>query len=74
MTAGREVVEDYRSKGLSLRAHPLAFLRGDLACKGFAPCADLSVRGHVPDVTACIFWWKDGDPARWRDAWQLEQR
>jgi error-prone DNA polymerase len=41
MTAGREVVEDYRSKDLSLRAHPLAFLRGDLAAKGFAPCADL---------------------------------
>ena len=40
-TAGREVVEDYRSKGLSLRAHPLAFLRGDLASKGFAPCAGL---------------------------------
>ena len=27
MTAGREVIEDYRSTGLSLRAHPLAFLR-----------------------------------------------
>jgi error-prone DNA polymerase len=41
MTAGREVIEDYRSKGLSLGAHPLAFLRGDLTSKGFAPCADL---------------------------------
>jgi hypothetical protein len=28
---------------------------------------------HVPpDVTACIFWLKNRDPARWRDAWQLE--
>jgi error-prone DNA polymerase len=27
MTQGHEVVEDYRSTGLSLRAHPLAFLR-----------------------------------------------
>jgi error-prone DNA polymerase len=27
MTEGREVVEDYRSKGLTLRQHPLAFLR-----------------------------------------------
>ena len=27
---GREVVEDYRSTGLSLRAHPLAFLRETL--------------------------------------------
>jgi hypothetical protein len=28
---------------------------------------------HVPpDVTACIFWLKNRDPARWRDAWQVE--
>jgi hypothetical protein len=28
---------------------------------------------HVPpDVTACIFWLKNRDPAHWRDAWQLE--
>ena len=25
-----------------------------------------------PDVTAQIFWLKNRDPARWRDAWQLE--
>jgi error-prone DNA polymerase len=41
MTAGREVVEDYRSKGLTLRAHPLAFLRTDLAARGFTRCAAL---------------------------------
>jgi error-prone DNA polymerase len=41
MTMGREVVEDYRSKGLSLRAHPVAFLRESLAAKGFQPCARL---------------------------------
>src|SRR5215211_3855858 len=28
MKAGREVVEDYRSRGLTLRSHPVAFLRG----------------------------------------------
>jgi hypothetical protein len=28
---------------------------------------------HVPpDVTACIFWLKNRDPGKWRDAWQLE--
>ena len=27
---------------------------------------------HVPlDVTACIFWLKNRDPAHWRDAWQV---
>ncbi|WP_375465325.1 error-prone DNA polymerase [uncultured Methylobacterium sp.] len=38
MGAGREVVEDYHATGLSLRAHPLAFLRGDLAAQGYRPC------------------------------------
>ena len=38
MSAGREVVEDYHATGLSLRAHPLAFLRGDLADRGYRPC------------------------------------
>jgi error-prone DNA polymerase len=41
MTMGREVVEDYRTKGLSLRAHPLAFLRPSLAGRGYLPCAAL---------------------------------
>jgi error-prone DNA polymerase len=41
MTMGREVVEDYRSKGLSLRAHPVAFLRESPAQRGFAPCSSL---------------------------------
>jgi len=41
MTTGREVVEDYRSKGLSLRAHPVAFLRESLQERGFVPCATI---------------------------------
>jgi hypothetical protein len=28
---------------------------------------------HVPpDTTAAIFWLKNRDPARWRDAWQID--
>jgi error-prone DNA polymerase len=46
MSAGREVVEDYRSKGLTLRRHPVAFLRADLARRRMIPAADLA---HVPD-------------------------
>ena len=38
MSAGRAVAEDYRATGLSLRGHPLAFLRGDLDGRGYAPC------------------------------------
>jgi error-prone DNA polymerase len=41
MTRGREVVEDYRSHGLSLRPHPLAFLRGELADHEISPCGAL---------------------------------
>jgi error-prone DNA polymerase len=41
MSAGREVVEDYRSKGLSLRQHPLAILRADLIQRRMVPCAEL---------------------------------
>ena len=41
MTAGRKVVEDYASVGLTLRQHPVAFLRGELQPRGIIPCADL---------------------------------
>ena len=37
MTAGRQVVEDYRSTGLSLRRHPVSFLRPDLAQRTHRP-------------------------------------
>ena len=42
MTAGRQVVEDYRSTGLSLRSHPVSFLRQDLATRRIVRCADLA--------------------------------
>nr|WP_294501420.1 error-prone DNA polymerase [uncultured Rhodopila sp.] len=41
MTAGRQVVEDYRSTGLSLRRHPVSFLRQDLAARRIVRCSDL---------------------------------
>jgi error-prone DNA polymerase len=40
MTAGREVVEDYGATGLTLRRHPLAFLRQDLAAKRIVSCLE----------------------------------
>ncbi len=42
MTGGREVVEDYSAVKLSLRGHPLAFLRGELDRRGFRRCGDLA--------------------------------
>jgi error-prone DNA polymerase len=41
MRPGREVVEDYRSTGLSLRRHPVSFLRAELAAQGMIRAADL---------------------------------
>ena len=41
MPAGRNVVEDYAHVGLTLRQHPVAFLRGELHPRGIIPCADL---------------------------------
>jgi error-prone DNA polymerase len=46
MTEGREVVEDYRAVQLSLKAHPVAFLRPELDRRGVTRCGDLR---HVKD-------------------------
>lgn len=40
MAEGREVVEDYSHTGLTLRAHPMSFLRKDLSAKRIVTCAD----------------------------------
>jgi error-prone DNA polymerase len=40
MTAGSEVVEDYGHTGLSLRAHPVSFLRSDLRCRSIVSLAE----------------------------------
>jgi len=41
MGEGAEVVEDYRASGLSLRAHPLAFLRDELKARRMISCEEL---------------------------------
>src|SRR3546814_18467063 len=42
MTEGREVIEDYRTLQLSLRAHPLRFLRDQLDAMRIVRCIDLA--------------------------------
>ncbi|WP_267389300.1 error-prone DNA polymerase [Sphingomonas sp. GC_Shp_3] len=42
LTDGRKVIEDYRALQLSLRAHPLTFVRDDLTRRGVTRCADLA--------------------------------
>ena len=42
MTEGREVVEDYGHVGLTLRAHPVSFLREELSRRPMVTCAEAS--------------------------------
>ena len=44
MPLSEEVVADYQTTRLSLKAHPMAFLRADLAARGFVRAADLRTR------------------------------
>ncbi len=44
MPLSEEVVADYQTTRLSLKAHPLAFLRADLAERGFVRAAELRER------------------------------
>ncbi|MDP7667891.1 MAG: error-prone DNA polymerase [Rhodospirillales bacterium] len=45
MALGEEVAEDYRAVRLSLRRHPMAFLRDDLGSRGYTRAAELA---HIP--------------------------
>jgi error-prone DNA polymerase len=45
MTAGGEVVEDYGHVGLTLRQHPVAFLREDLSRDRIVTCAEVGQLG-----------------------------
>ncbi len=55
LTQGREVVEDYRATQLSLRAHPLAFLRPALAAERMVRCEDLArLDGRHVEVAGII--------------------
>ena len=42
MPLGEHVVEDYATTGLSVKRHPLAFLRAELAREGLVAAADLA--------------------------------
>src|SRR5690606_16602365 len=46
MPPGEEVVHDYKSLSLSLKAHPVSFLRPRLAARNIVPCADLGSMPH----------------------------
>ena len=56
MTAGTEVVEDYGHVGLTLRRHPIAFLRQDLAGRGIVSCREAmrSRDGHWREAAGLV--------------------
>jgi error-prone DNA polymerase len=55
MTEGNEVVEDYGHVGLTLRAHPVSFLRDDLERRGIVSCeAATKFRDKQPVETAGV--------------------
>ena len=46
MPLGEQVADDYRALSLSLKSHPLALLRDDLAKRGCVPAGDLKYIAH----------------------------
>jgi error-prone DNA polymerase len=50
MPLSEEVVADYQTTRLSLKAHPMEFLRADLAERGFVPAGDLRARKNRSPV------------------------
>ena len=51
MTEGREVVEDYRSKGLTLRQHPTPFLREELQRQRIHRCSAIRMMRDGRELT-----------------------
>jgi len=51
MPPGEQVIEDYRHLHLSLKAHPVSFLRQDLDRRGILPTARLAALSSGPRVT-----------------------
>ncbi|MGH7122639.1 MAG: error-prone DNA polymerase [Acetobacteraceae bacterium] len=51
MTEASEVTGDYRTTGLSLRRHPLFFLRNELSRRNIAPCARLTAARPATTLT-----------------------
>jgi error-prone DNA polymerase len=46
MPLSEEVIADYQTQRLSLKAHPMSFLRASLAERGFVPASELRGRKH----------------------------
>jgi error-prone DNA polymerase len=56
MPLSEEVIADYQTQRLSLKAHPMSFLRAGLAERGFVPAAELRTLKHraMVDVAGVV--------------------
>jgi error-prone DNA polymerase len=56
MPLSEEVIADYQTQRLSLKAHPMSFLRASLAARGFVRACDLRNRKHraMVDVAGIV--------------------
>jgi error-prone DNA polymerase len=68
MTAGGEVVEDYRHVGLSLRRHPVEFLRADLTGRHIVTCAEAMAARDADGWRQRVSSWSDRDRAQPRES------
>ena len=63
MRMGEQVVEDYRRLHLSLKAHPVSFLRRDLDRRGILPHEKLATTPSGRRVTVAGLVWCGSGPA-----------
>ena len=71
--AGKEEADARVKRSLYGRAVGYSLNSEKIFCNKDGEVTRVPIVEHVPpDVTAQIFWLKNRDPARWRDAWQLE--
>jgi hypothetical protein len=70
---GKAEADDRVERSLYSRAVGYSFNSEKIFCNKDGEVTRVPYVEHVPpDVTACIFWLKNRDPAHWRDAWQLD--
>ena len=73
LKAGKEEADARVEQSLYQRAVGYSFKSEKIFCNKDGEVTRVPIVEHVPpDVTAQIFWLKNRDPKRWRDAWQVE--
>jgi hypothetical protein len=73
LKAGKEEADARVEQSFYRRAVGYSYKSEKIFCNKDGEVTRVPIVEHVPpDVTAQIFWLKNRDPKRWRDAWQIE--